>query len=510
MMLRHTAIAALVAVLLGAMLAPALAAVALNAVAVALQPNGGARVTVQFSGPPPRYTLTGAGTSETSVIFQQATMGPGVPPTIAGSGPVKSISVAQVGANVAVSLHLAANGPVRVQPGGNFVIIDVPTLSPQRVPTQGLEQSPAPSPSGVGEVTEVIPLKYADVSEVAGVLVQGANVPSNDNFSPQTSNFGAQSFGGALNGQTQPFQQPTFQQNNFGNSFGGGSQGLAQKVSDNLAIDRRLNAVILTGPPDVVAAMRDVIEKIDIPLDSVLLETQIVELDENGAKDLGIDFNGGQGNAGTATYTSQSLMTAQAKAQFNATLFALETRGESRILAKPRIIAQNGAAASILTGDALPIITTVIVAGTSAISSQQVNYVNVGVNLQILPRVSSDGYVTSHIFAEVSSVTGFTQGIPEISQRQAVTQATVKDGDSFVIGGLLQDNEIRTVYKVPGIGDIPLIGALFRRLSTTKQRTNLYVVVTPHIIQRKPAGSAGALRTPVRTPNAVGLHLPRR
>jgi general secretion pathway protein D len=483
--------------------APALAAVTLNSVAVGLQPTGGARITAQFAGPPPKYTITGAGTTEASVIFAQVTMAPTVPPTIAGAGPIHSVSVAQVGPSVAISLHLASAVPIRVQPGGNFVIIDVAGNGQQRAAAP--VESAAPAATGLGDVTVVIPLKYADVSEVAGILVQGANVSSNDNFNPQTSNFGAQSFGGTFNGQSQPFQQPTFQQNTFGNGFGGQNQGLAQRVSDNLAIDRRLNAIILTGPADTVASLREIVEKLDVPLDSVLLETQIVELDENGAKDLGVDFNGGQGSVASIKYVTQSLQYANGSAVFAANLYALAQRGEGRILAKPRILAQNGAAASILTGDALPIITTVVVAGSSAVTSQQVNYVNVGVNLQIMPRISVDGFVTSHIFAEVSSVTAYTQGIPQISQRQAVTQATVKDGDSFIIGGLLQDNEIKTVYKVPGIGDVPLIGGLFKRISTTSQKTNLYIVVTPHIIPRRnpPPGlmtSPPASRTIVPAP----------
>ncbi len=206
--------------------------------------------------------------------------------------------------------------------------------------------------------------------------------------------------------------------------------------------------MILTGTPEVVAKLTAVIDKLDVPLDSVLLETQIVELDENGAKDLGIDFNV-QGVVAKATLTTQTGQFASGTATFESNLYALITKGEGKILAKPRILAQNGAPASILTGDALPIITTVIVAGTSAVTSQQVNYVNVGVNLQIQPRISSDGYVTLHVFSEVSSVTAYTQGIPQISQRQAQTTATVKDGDSFVVGGLLLDNEVRTVYKVP-------------------------------------------------------------
>jgi general secretion pathway protein D len=108
--------------------------------------------------------------------------------------------------------------------------------------------------------------------------------------------------------------------------------------------------------------------------------------------------------------------------------------------------------------------------------------VNVGVHLQILPRVSPDGTVTSHIVSEVSSVTGYIQGnIPEVSQRQAVATATVHDGESYVIGGLIQDNDLRSVTKIPILGDLPLIGQVFRATQNTLLRTNLYIVVTPHV-----------------------------
>jgi general secretion pathway protein D len=489
-------IAVLTALLLVGTSSVALAAT-LNSVNVAKLPTGGARVTLQFGGgPPPKYTVAGVGTTEASVIFQGVQLGGNVPPSIAGQGPIQAVTVSQVGPNVALSLHLASAVPVRVVPAAGFIIIEVPTgPAHQATDDESDDSTPAaPASTGMGQVTEVIPLKYADVSEIAGVLVQGANVASNDNFNPQTSNFGSQSFGGASNGgeNGQPFQQPQFQQGGvFGNQFGNAGQGLAQRINDNLAIDRRLNAVILTGSADVVASLKDVVEKLDVPLDSVLLETQIVELDETGQKDLGIDFNA-QGVIAKATLTAQSGQFATSNATFEANLYAQVQRGYGKILARPRILAQNGASASILTGDALPIITTVIVAGTSAVTSQQVNYVNVGVNLQIQPRIASDGYVTSHIFSEVSSVTAYTQGIPQISQRQAQTTATVKDGDSFVIGGLLSDNEVKTTYKIPGLGDIPLIGGLFNRISTTTQKTNLYIVVTPHVIARRSSSAPPA------------------
>ena len=126
---------------------------------------------------------------------------------------------------------------------------------------------------------------------------------------------------------------------------------------------------------------------------------------------------------------------------------------------------------------------------------QQVQYVNVGVTLQIAPRVSGDGFVSSHIYCVVSSVTGFSQGYPTISQRQAETAATVRDGDSFVIGGLTQDENLNTRSKIPLLGDIPIIGQAFRTDRGTRSKTELYIVVTPHIVHH-----VGAKTVPANAP----------
>jgi general secretion pathway protein D len=153
----------------------------------------------------------------------------------------------------------------------------------------------------------------------------------------------------------------------------------------------------------------------------------------------------------------------------------------------PRIAAQSGDTAKILTGDALPILTSITLSGVNGVS-QQVQYVNVGVTLQIAPRVSPDGYVTSHIYAVVSSVTGFQQGYPTISQREAETSASVRDGETFVIGGLTIDNALRTKSKVPILGDIPLLGLPFRLDKNNTSKTDLYVVITPHIVRHRRFG----------------------
>ena len=125
-------------------------------------------------------------------------------------------------------------------------------------------------------------------------------------------------------------------------------------------------------------------------------------------------------------------------------------------------------------------------------SRNWLQYVNVGVTLQIAPRVTSDGFVTSHVFCVVSSVTGTSQGYPTISQREAETSATVRDGETFVIGGLTEESDITSNNKIPGLGDLPIIGGLFGLRTETKSKTELYIVVTPHIVKRADAAAAVA------------------
>jgi general secretion pathway protein D len=353
-------------------------------------------------------------------------------------------------------------------------------------PTGGLphETDPAPGEDGF----EVVPLKYADVSEVVGLLTEGQSVKSNDNFVPREPNFGS----AGMNGQTNYTPPPaTPDQVN---------QSLGQSVDDSIGIDRRLNAVILKGSPERIARLKAKIAAIDVPVDSVILETQFVELDETGAKNVGFNFQNPNGQIGQVTLTSEGFSPAGFQSshgiisgQMQAALYAQVSKGHGRIVSKPRIAAQSGGEAKIVTGDALPILTSITLSGVNGVS-QQVQYVNVGVTLQIAPRVSSDGYVTSHVFCVVSSVSGYSQSYPTISQREADTSVTVKDGETFVIGGLTQDSDIATHSKVPGVGDIPLLGEIFHLNNETKAKTELYIVVTPRVVRRgeTPASVAGS------------------
>lgn len=453
--------------------------------------HGATLVLLTFSPAAPKFSIIGQDSDKPGIALAVSSRGPTAGPLAQPHGALRAIAFDQE--DTVLVLHFAVSARVHLTAtavGGSAISI---TLEPpSSAPAAQVASSAAPAglpamqdPTPGQDDFAVVPLKYADVSEVVGLLTAGLTVKSNDPFVPHEPNFGSAGMGGAS------FAPPPQQ------SAEASTDPLAQSVDDSIAIDRRLNAIILKGSPARIARLKEEIAAIDVPVESVLLETMFVELDETGAKNVGIDFSNANSQLAVATFQTGGFIAAGQAAthgltsvSLQAAVYAQVAAGHGKIVSKPRISAQSGSTAKIITGDALPILTSIALSGVNAVS-QQVQYVNVGVTLQIAPRVSDDGYVTSHVFCVVSSVTGTSQGYPTISQREAETSATVRDGDTFVIGGLTQDSRIETNTKIPGLGDVPGLGALFTLKSGTRAKTELYIVVTPHVVRRTAAQTAG-------------------
>lgn len=497
---RHSLAAVLiawVAVVLSAAFSPACAqtqpppppAVLID-VAVAKSNADETQILLTFQPQAPRFSVVGDGTDKPVVALALSSRGLGAkfPQTLRGL--IRTMAVEQQDTLLILKFTAASGVKVSVTPAGDRMI----SLSFSRAQiapaSSDVAQGPLPRTQDrppAEDGFEVVPLKYADVSEVVGLLTDGLTVKSNDSFVPREPAFGSAGMGGQAAFNPVQAQSPDAQ-----------NASLAQSVNDSIGIDRRLNAVILKGPPERIARLKAKIAEIDVPVESVILETVFVELDETGAHNVGLDFNNSSGQLAVATYQSGTFLNAStppahglASASLQAALYAQVQNGRGRIVSKPRISAQSGSSAKIITGDALPIQTAITLSGVNGVS-QQVQYVNVGVTLQIAPRVSSDGYVTSHVFCVVSSVTGYSNGYPTISQREAETSATVRDGETFVIGGLTQETETVSNSRVPGLGSVPVAGGLFRLNQNSKAKTDLYIVVTPHVVRRNPPSSEAA------------------
>ena len=488
------AIAAPAAMLLGA--APLQAQnAAIPAVLEEIKPvtadEGQAAYILRFSPDTPRIDPLNSNPTKPGIIIRNALRAPKITPRFNSKGLVRSAQFEVSGRDLVLRFDTASPAQVTIEPAGQNVLqIKVRKVSEEEatgsraVGSEGAAVSPVsnlapPITVRPGESFELIPLKYADVSEVIGLLVEGATIEPNNVFIRREPGFG--SLGSSNQPQYLQMQNQTPQ----------APRQLGQAYGNGLGVDRRLNAIWVSGTPERIAEVKGMIALIDVPVDSVILETQFVELTETGARNLGIDLNNANGQIAVARIETGASLPFSLDPNdvlpsgvMQMAIYAQVEKGEGRILSRPRISAQSGSTAKIITGDALPILTSITLSGVNGVS-QQVQYVNVGVTLQIAPRVSSDGFVTAQIYGVVSSVTGYSQGYPTISQREAETSVTVRDGETFVIGGLTQENVLKRKGKIPILGDIPIAGALFRTERSTSSKTELYIVITPHIVRHR-------------------------
>jgi hypothetical protein len=249
----------------------------------------------------------------------------------------------------------------------------------------------------------------------------------------------------------------------------------------------------LVGPPLSVRLARVFIAKVDEVPRQVVLDTEIFELDETVAKNLGLQL-------GTAllstTYsevgpppnldgTTSSFLKLQALTRtplsFTAELNLLVQTGKGRVLADPRITTLSGRTASIKAGDNISILTTTA-GSVGTIATTQVQSFQTGVTLDITPLVDDKNGITVTLHPVVNSLVGLNGGIPEISTRDTQTTVRLKDNETLVIGGLIQESATRTTTKIPVLGDLPLVGHLFRSDDINNARNELVIVITPHIV----------------------------
>ena len=452
------------------------------------------RLVLSFNQQLPQFSVVNNDGNSVVLAFVDTSLAPSLVFPLGRHGLIQSMNFAQNGK--ILTLTITGLAPIHIAAGplaARAVAVVITDLTPPRPKFDPEPLSPvAHADARADDVFEIVPLKYADVSEIIGLLTANQSVKPNDHFTPEEPAFGSAGMQGSYAGAG--LSSPTFNQGL--NLSGAATDSVGQAINDTIGIDRRLNAIVLKGAPALVAKIEEQIAKLDVPVNSVVFETVFVELTETGAHNVGLDFNNGNNQVASVAYSyasgsfpgvTNTARTGGVAVNMQLAIYAQIAKGNGRIISKPRIAAQSGTTAKIITGDALPILTSIALSGVNAVQ-QQVQYVNVGVTLQIAPRVSDDGFVTSHVFAEVSSVTGISQGYPTISQREASTSATVRDGDSFIIGGLTQESELSHHNRVPGLGDIPLLGELFGSENSNNTKTDLYIVVTPHVVR----GSDGA------------------
>jgi type II secretory pathway component GspD/PulD (secretin) len=175
---------------------------------------------------------------------------------------------------------------------------------------------------------------------------------------------------------------------------------------------------------------------------------------------------------------------------FNLLVRALKTQGRVDILSRPQVMTLDNQTATINIGQQIPYLSNTVLSGTG-LSQQNIDRVIVGVNLTVTPRISPDGTVLMRVTPSVSSVAPVPENLgngltsPIFNVQQVDTTVQAMDGETVAIGGLITKNENRQENKIPVLGDLPFLGALFRYRTQNRNKTELLVIMTPHVVRTK-------------------------
>ena len=269
-----------------------------------------------------------------------------------------------------------------------------------------------------------------------------------------------------------------------------------------VSIDPITNSIIFTGTTADEQKLRDTLALIDIPTQQVTLEAKIISISNEDSKNLGISWDWDKLPSPDDSSSSGSSSSSSSdnkyggiihlghgyQSRFQATLNALFTTGKAKILATPRIITIPGKEASIFIGDHIPVLTEKVSNGETTTSTE---YVDAGIKLSYTPIVSNDGYITAVVHTEVSTPTLISElRNYRISSRTADTNVRMRNGETLIIGGLINEEESETLSKIPFISNIPILGELFKDRSKSKNKTEVMMILTPHITE---AGESPAI-----------------
>ncbi|MEA2081798.1 MAG: secretin and TonB N-terminal domain-containing protein [Elusimicrobiota bacterium] len=279
-------------------------------------------------------------------------------------------------------------------------------------------------------------------------------------------------------------------------------------ITATIGEDPLTNSIVLTTTPEGIAKYQELISIFDVKPRQVLIEASIMEVDYYDGLDLGISWQSSgfnvynkdannlvqgaiqnspaatPGAGGRPALNSSSVGLSLAVGglinsnQFSALIEALQQKSKAKTLAKPKIVTMNNEKATIMSGDQVPFSQTTV---TTAGSTQSTMFTDVGIQLEVTPTIHSDEYVTLEVKPTVSSYKMSTAG-PIITTRETDTKVMVKSNETVVIGGLINEADLEAVDQMPILGDLPIIGYLFKRHQSSKDRVELLVFLKPVIL----------------------------
>jgi general secretion pathway protein D len=267
----------------------------------------------------------------------------------------------------------------------------------------------------------------------------------------------------------------------------------------DLYVNEKTNSIVLRDTPDVVALAAKMIAAQDVNEPEVMLEMEVLEVTHTLATELGIAYPDHVSVAVDSTIKTIQDWKGINRSQINispaslgVTLNLKKTDGDINTLANPRIRVRQHEKAKIHIGSRYPIITNTVTPSTGTpVVTGSIQYIDLGLKLEVEPEIHLDGEVGIKTLLEVSSLgNNVTSGTgtdsttaPIVNSRTVATVLRLKDGETQVLAGLINNNDTNDATKVPGLGDIPLLGKLFSSNKHDKSKTELILAITPHIIR---------------------------
>ena len=292
--------------------------------------------------------------------------------------------------------------------------------------------------------------------------------------------------------------------------------GLLSKIlkSKDIIANENVNAVVIRGSREVIQIAGKILQANDGSPAEVLLDVEVLEVTRSLQENIGLTFSEsltfGIGTPGddvsedTDFVNNISLYALKRISQKDiilstpsATLNLLKQDGDTRILAKPKLRVKNAEKASILLGERVPLIVNRRVDSNTGDTTQDFQYTDVGVKMEVLPVININDEVTLKLLLEVSALGENISPDPlnpqiPIRTRNAQSVLTLRDGETVIIGGLINDNERQSVRKIPGVGDFPAIGSMFSNREDQATKTDVLMVITPVVIRSQEIPSVDA------------------
>lgn len=266
----------------------------------------------------------------------------------------------------------------------------------------------------------------------------------------------------------------------------------------DIIIDEKLNYLVMRDTPEAVRLAEKLIANQDVPDPEVILELEVLEVSSNRLKEIGIRYPEQISASVIGTDKTAGTLQLDEVKHFNSGLVRLsvtnptlilnlrKTDSDTNLLANPRIRVKNREKAKVHVGERVPVITTTSTANVGV--SESVNYLDVGLKLEVEPAITLDDEVTMKIGLEVSNILETVtraSGLQtyRLGTRNTATTLMLSDGETQVLAGLIQDDDRKTANKVPGLSNLPVIGKLFSNRSDTNTKTEIVLLITPRIVR---------------------------